>query len=369
MNQNLKILLGGIALLLLLFVVWYLRVIVAYILISAVLSIVGKPIMEFLGKIKLGKKRLPDSLKAGLTLFFFIALLGGLLALVVPLVVQEARIISAIDTNQLLNNIEVPLEQFSAYLQQYNIAQDPKAATLELLRSKVGGILNVANLSDIANSIFGILGNISVAFFSISFITFFFLKEMGMAKNMVLAATPHRWSDKMAAVLTTTKQLLTRYFIGIFIQICLITFLLTSGLSILGVEYAFLIGFLAAIINIIPYLGPIIGMIVGLVVGLTAQPEIDFYTQMLPLASKMIGVFLTVQLLDNLVFQPYIFSNSVYAHPLEIFLVILIAGKIAGIPGMILAVPTYTFMRVVAQTFLSQFKLVQALTKNLQKEK
>lgn len=186
-----------------------------------------------------------------------------------------------------------------------------------------------------------------------------------MAKNMILTATPHRFSDKMASVLTTTKQLLTRYFIGIIIQISLITILLTAGLSILGVEYAFLIGFLAAIINIIPYLGPIIGMLVGLVVGLTAQPEIDFYTELLPLASKMIGVFLTVQLLDNLVFQPYIFSNSVYAHPLEIFLVILVAGKVAGIPGMILAVPAYTFMRVVAQTFLSKFKLVQALTKNL----
>jgi predicted PurR-regulated permease PerM len=79
----------------------------------------------------------------------------------------------------------------------------------------------------------------------------------------------------------------------------------------------------------------------------------------------VIGVFAAANLIDNTVLQPLIYSNSVKAHPVEIFLVILIAGSLAGIPGMILAIPTYTMLRVIAKEFLSQFKVVQSLTRNI----
>ena len=72
-----------------------------------------------------------------------------------------------------------------------------------------------------------------------------------------------------------------------------------------------------------------------------------------------------MQMLDNFLLQPIIFSNSVNAHPLEIFLVILIAGTVAGISGMIFAIPFYTFIRIIAKEFLSQFEIVKSLTKNI----
>jgi len=80
---------------------------------------------------------------------------------------------------------------------------------------------------------------------------------------------------------------------------------------------------------------------------------------------KVASVFLIIQLLDNILFQPIIFSNSVNAHPLEIFLVISIGGTLGGIPFMILAIPGYTVLRIVAKEFLSEFKIVQDLTKRL----
>jgi predicted PurR-regulated permease PerM len=69
-----------------------------------------------------------------------------------------------------------------------------------------------------------------------------------------------------------------------------------------------------------------------------------------------------MQLLDNLLLIPFIFSNSVLAHPLEIFLVILMGSQLYGIIGMVLAIPTYTVIRVIAKEFLNKFKLVQKLT-------
>jgi predicted PurR-regulated permease PerM len=93
--------------------------------------------------------------------------------------------------------------------------------------------------------------------------------------------------------------------------------------------------------------------------------EKDFYSELLPMAGYMLLVFIVVQIIDNILFQPVIFSSSVNAHPMEIFLVILIAGSMAGILGMILAIPTYTVLRVFAKEFFYQFRVVKQLTKRM----
>ena len=74
--------------------------------------------------------------------------------------------------------------------------------------------------------------------------------------------------------------------------------------------------------------------------------------------------YIFAQLVDNFLSQPLIFSNRVKSHPLEIFLVILISGTLFGIVGMIIAIPTYTVIKVILQEFLSDNKIVQSLTKN-----
>ncbi|MBK6564503.1 MAG: AI-2E family transporter [Saprospiraceae bacterium] len=79
----------------------------------------------------------------------------------------------------------------------------------------------------------------------------------------------------------------------------------------------------------------------------------------------MMIVFAIIQLIDNIILQPNIFSKSVKAHPLEIFIVVLIAGKLGGILGMVLAIPVYTVLRVVGKVFLKEFKVIQNLTKNM----
>jgi predicted PurR-regulated permease PerM len=91
----------------------------------------------------------------------------------------------------------------------------------------------------------------------------------------------------------------------------------------------------------------------------------EIATQLVPLMLRMGLVFWIVQILDNNLFQTWIFSNSVNAHPLEIFLVIVLAGTLAGIPGMIFAVPGYTFLRIIGKQFFTNFKFVRSLTKNM----
>ncbi|MEZ5197758.1 MAG: AI-2E family transporter [Bacteroidales bacterium] len=89
------------------------------------------------------------------------------------------------------------------------------------------------------------------------------------------------------------------------------------------------------------------------------------YEDIIPISTIIVGTFLVANLIDNMILQPLIYSTSVKAHPIEIFLVILMAGSLAGIPGMILAIPGYTVLRIIAKQFFSQSKLVQKITANI----
>jgi predicted PurR-regulated permease PerM len=141
--------------------------------------------------------------------------------------------------------------------------------------------------------------------------------------------------------------------------------LITLGLLIFGVENALLIGFFGGVMNIIPYVGPIIGSCIGIMLGITSILVQGSYDLLLPEFLKLAGVFLAVNFIDNNILVPYIYSNSVKAHPLEIFFVIIMGGSLAGILGMLLAIPVYTLLRVIARQFFHQFRIVKKLTRQI----
>jgi predicted PurR-regulated permease PerM len=169
----------------------------------------------------------------------------------------------------------------------------------------------------------------------------------------------------------SVSHLLRRYFIGLLFEVFMVMLLNTIGLSIVGIEFnhAVVIGLFCGLLNVIPYLGPWMGAIVGLLIGMALNINADFMSQTLPLLGFMVIVFSSVQVIDNVLFQPLIYSSSVKSHPLEIFLVIIAAGSLAGIIGMILAIPVYTIIRVIAKEFFENMKIVRKLTENLEKQK
>ena len=179
---------------------------------------------------------------------------------------------------------------------------------------------------------------------------------------------PDKHVDAFRHAMFSTRKLLVRYFVGILFQIIGIFTIVTLGLTICGVgfSHSILVGLIAGSLNVIPYLGPVMGAAIGIILGVATHLQLDFATELLPLMGKMVIVFAIAQLTDNFVFQPFIFSNSVNAHPLEIFLVILIAGSLTGIPGMILAIPGYTVLRVFAKEFFNKFKVVKKLTSKIE---
>jgi predicted PurR-regulated permease PerM len=197
------------------------------------------------------------------------------------------------------------------------------------------------------------------------FLSFFFLRDRQLLRNGILIFVPDRFQQEVETILHKTKIMLSRYFIGLLSQLFIMMVLLSIGLSAFGIKNAVLIGFFGGLMNVIPYLGPIIGATVGTVLGVSSDLGLGFYDNALNTAITVILVFSTANLIDNFVVQPLIFSRRVNAHPIEILLVILMAGSLAGIPGMILAIPGYTVLRIIAKEFLSGFKLIDKLTENI----
>ncbi|HAF27583.1 MAG TPA: AI-2E family transporter [Bacteroidales bacterium] len=367
MNKNLRFLLISLGIILIGFVLWYFKSIVAYILISSVLALIGRPIVAFLNKLHYKKIKIPNAISALLTLAFLWFMLLVFFRVFIPLVAHQAGELSTIDAEEVMNNFKEPLSKIDTLLVKYNINTYNNQSIDQYLSEKFMSLLNVSMLSNVFTSIASILGNIFIAAFSISFITFFFLKDKGLFSDGILLFVPDKYLEKTEHILKSIKKLLTRYFVGIIVQVSGIITLVSIGLTIVGIDFsdALVIGLVVGLFNIIPYLGPLIGASLGLMLGLATNLDLPFYSELLPLLGYMSIVFIVVQVVDNVVFQPFIYSSSVNAHPLEIFLVIMCSGSLFGITGMILAIPSYTILRVVAKEFFNNLKLVKKLTEKI----
>lgn len=344
---------------------------VMYLIIGWLLAMIGQPLMRFFQRyVKIGKKwKAGPNVAAVLTLFTYFIILGVIIILFVPLVVDQAQNLTEVKKDDITQALNVPLSQVNDWLKDNGLVADTlsnqdlmnKLSDFEILDDKEAG----QNIFGAFTSIISLAGNLLISIFSIIFITFFFLRDNDILTNFIVLVLPNKYEARIREAVEDITEMLSRYFTGILVQISIISLFVTIGLSILGVKNALLIAIFAALINVIPYLGPIIGAAFGVLITISSNLEISFYTEMLPLLGKVVFVFGCMQMLDNFILQPFIFSNSVKAHPLEIFLIILIGAQLAGIPGMILAIPTYTVLRVIAKIFLSKYRLVKKMTENM----
>ena len=305
---------------------------------------------------------LPNWLKSTIVLVTFVTIIVSLFRMLIPTVVEQAQIISKIDTNNIVERVQPQIESITSWMQKANIDKDELQSIIQK------EISSIFSMGDVGKYITGFLSGITgslIASFSILFISFFLLKDGSIVDNVVASITPDKYLDKIRTIFNETKDLLTRYFVGVLIQITIVVIVITLGLTFMGVKNALLIGLIAGIFNIIPYVGPIMGALVGISLAATGQIEANPDLNMTSFVLTALIPFAVAQALDNFVLQTLICSKSVKAHPLEIFLVILAAGSLAGVVGMIVAVPAYSFIRIVAKEFFNGYKVVQGLTKDL----
>lgn len=345
---------------------WYFSSIISYVFVAVVVSFLGKPIIDVLGRLKIRGYHLNDSIKAGIALLCIWAFFILFFSTIIPMVASEFQSLENVSVNNIVSQLEKPIQDAGGMLKHYGVIEQSEDV-VAYITNNLSSLVDVAKVKSVFGTVAGTVTDIFIAFFSVTFISFFFLKDSHLFTGMVLALLPSKYEEQVKNALDSIQKLLVRYFVGILIEVFGVMTLNTIGLSIVGLSFnnAIVIGLVTGILNVIPYIGPIIGMVFGLSVGVVLNLNMEFYQDMLPLLVYMSMVFLLTQLIDNVVFQPFIFGNSVHAHPLEIFLVILMAGSIAGIPGMILAIPGYTVLRVILREFFNKYKLVKKLTQSL----
>lgn len=354
--------------LLALFAIFYFFTSILFFLFTAiVLSMLGQPIVEFLDNLKIAKKKIPHSVSAGIALVALLAIITALMYFTIPVIVTQAQLISQVDINAVFNSFSEPIATLESDLRSYHMMNDDQ--TIEgMLSNEISEALKGLNFNNILTSTVGMIGSIFIGVFSVIFITYFFLKDQRLFYRAIMIFTPHEYQDEITRVLIYSKKMLVRYFSGLILEQLIVITLVTIGLTIVGVKNALLLGIIYGGFNIIPYIGPLIGGTIAVLLGLTTLQDVDFMSQAMPFVIKELAVLLTVKLIDDFVLQPVIYAKSVKAHPLEIFIVVLMAGSIAGPVGMIFAIPAYTVLRIIASEFFSSIPAIRRITHSLDQE-
>jgi predicted PurR-regulated permease PerM len=324
--------------------------------VAAIISLIGRPIVLFLRN----KLKFSNLLAASVSLLVLGSLLFGIISLFIPLVIQQGENLSLLNLNELEYKLEKLMNEISLFLNldPTNIEQ----------YSSLKNFINTDNLGvipEFLNHLLSLLGSFTIGLFSVTFISFFLLKDSHILENAILVFVNEKSEGRLKKSFEKIKNLLSRYFLGLLLQITILLIMYSIILLLFGIKNAIVIAFLCALLNLIPYIGPLIGAVLMMFLTMTSNLEADFSTVILPKTIYVMIGFFIGQLIDNFFSQPFIFSNSVRSHPLEIFIVILAGGTLMGTTGMIVAIPLYTALKVIFKAFLSENKIVKSLTQDL----
>lgn len=347
---------------------WYFRSVLVYILAAVVVSLIAKPIMGLLQKIRIKGHKAPDWFLAALSLGTVIALILLVLTLIVPIVSNIIKGISISYIEGAAGQIALPLADLNTFLRD-TFPQLGKDFRIEMaVIQELQKIFDVSVISSMIGSATSFLTSFGVGIFSVVFIGFFFIKDDGLFTKIVCALVPDKHEKTTEKAISDIGYLLSRYFIGVLVEVtgvALVNFIGLLLIAQLGFNASIGIAFLTGITNIIPYVGPLLGGAIGTILGLilkysSAVPiglDVNFWV----FTAILIAIFCFTQLIDNFLYQPVIYSTSIKSKPLEIFIVLLIVGHIGGPLGMIVAIPCYTVVRVIAFRFFRHIKAIRRL--------
>ncbi|MBR3031359.1 MAG: AI-2E family transporter [Bacteroidales bacterium] len=353
------------------FLCWYFRSVLIYVILAFVVSLVSRPLVRLMQKVRIKGKCAPKWLLAIIAIIVVLAVLILVVTQVIPVVtgiIREASFFS--DMNLLDGSMADTINDWVISVIP-SLGNDFNA--FDVLFDYLKKVISEFSFTGLIGSVASAVVDLAVGLFAVVFISFFFVKDEKLFSKIVAALVPDHIENSVTGAITDIEHLLSRYFVGLIIEmfgVALIDFLGLWLIARIGVTYALGIAFIAGILNIIPYVGPVIGEVIGvlLCMALHYGAGIGLDVNIWVFALIVLAIMLGAQLVDNFVYQPIIYSTSIQSTPLEVFIVMLIAGHIGGIVGMLAAIPAYTVVRVVAGRFFYDRKIVRRLMPDLEKE-
>ena len=361
--------LGGLAIIAA--ICWYFKNVLIYIAVAFVVSLIGRPVMKLLKRVHIKKFHFPDWLSAVLTILLIISFMALIITQLIPMVTGIVRDASLLNGHTYLESN--PVDRINEWLIGLFPSLGSDFDLVAVIIDKLKELVSFSSVTGFVGSVASLVSSAFVGLFAVVFISFFFLKDAGLFERIICALVPDKIEKTMNTTLNDIKQLLSRYFVGLLLEmlgVALIDFLGLWLIARLDFSYAIGIAVFAGILNVIPYVGPLMGCGIGVVLGIILKVGIGagLGVNVWFFALIILAIMLAAQLIDNFIYQPVIYSTSIKAHPLEVFIVLLMAGHIGGAVGMLVAIPSYTVVRVVALRFFHRFKPIQRLDPDLSEE-
>ncbi|WP_421775068.1 AI-2E family transporter [Gracilimonas sp.] len=209
----------------------------------------------------------------------------------------------------------------------------------ENITAVMNELFNVSQISTIVSDALSIFTNIFSAVLVVPFAAFFFLKDGSKIRRDLLQLVPNKYFETTLTVIDKIEQRLGLYFRSVLFQSFLVALSSWTTLSIAGLDNSMSVGIAVGLANTIPYFGPILGYFLSIIVSIIETGNFSL------VAACILAIFV-VQMLDNIVFQPMLFSRSADMHPVAILFIILIGAETAGIIGMLVAIPIATVIKI-----------------------
>ncbi len=313
----------------LLWLVWFFGGLVAYLALGVLLAYLVQPLVTWFEGHGAGR--------VGAIVAAFV-LVTGVLVLVgtytVPFVSNQFTALADELTVERVGSVVRDLEPQLPLVRPGTLARAAERAVQSLTAEE--------RLSALASALVGLLANVVYALVIVPFVSFFVLRDGPRLRRGLLRLVPNRYFEPVLTLVEQVEVNLGRYLKGLLAQCLSVALIATTMLYVVGLDNAAAVGVFTGLANTIPYFGPLMGFLAGVVVGLVQTGDL----------SLVPGVFMAMavtQLADNLFLQPFIFSRAARAHPLFILVVVLVGAQVAGIAGMLLAIPVSTVLRVTAQ--------------------
>ena len=303
---------------------------VLYLVLALILSYVLDPIVNWLQR-----NKVPRTLAITLTLSAVILLFVYASTTVIPKVadqmVQLARQLDIQNIENIANQVETKLSDDYDFI--------PEGFLSDNLTQVLNSLFDFDQFSSVFGNIVGVFTDIFSAILVVPFAAFFFLKDGSKIRRDLLRLIPNKYFETSLTLIDKIEKRLGLYFRSVLLQSLLVAASSWTTLSIAGLDNSLSVGIAVGLANTIPYFGPIIGYILSIIISIIETGDFS-------LVLVCIVAILIVQMLDNNVFQPLLFSRSADMHPVAILFIILIGAEVAGILGMLVAIPLATVIRI-----------------------
>ena len=346
-ERMVRIVLGIGVVLLLVLIGWYFSRLLVYLISGSVIAYVTKPLVERLEGF--GIRRVPA------ILITFVGVLGILSVLITSLVpffaaqlTEMTQQITEETVMEWADDVEGELRKYVPFIEEGNVREGVLRISSTLFQEQ--------RFAQMVESVVEVFTDIFYAILVIPFVTFFFLRDARKIQHSLLQLVPNRYFEVTISVIEKIENTIGRYLRGLLLQSTSVAIVAFICLSFTGIDNALIVGIFTGVSNTIPYFGPFMGLTAGSMIAIAQTGDLSL------IPGVLIAMTIT-QLVDNVIFQPLIFSRSSQTHPLIILFVVLIGAQLGGIVGMLIAIPLMTIIWVTIKHTLwsvQNYRILQA---------